>query len=60
MPPYRPCYVLPIFVNGPESPAAVALTRAVNVKKNIDEAKIIEVLKDKGLEQYITNGKINQ
>lgn len=52
--------MLPIFVNGPESPAAVALTRAVNVKKNIDEAKIIEVLKDKGLEQYITNGKINQ
>lgn len=48
--------MLPIFLSGPKSRSASALAYPVNIKKNIDAAKAIEILKDKGLDQHITNG----
>ena len=48
--------MLPIFLSGPKSRSAVALAHPVTIKKNIDNAKVIEILKDKGLEPHIVNG----
>lgn len=44
---YKAMNVLPLVLDAPNAEECVR--KAVNIKKNIDKAKIIEILKDKGL-----------
>jgi hypothetical protein len=36
------------------------LKKSVNIKKNLESAKVIELLKEKGVEKYLTEGKLSR
>ena len=54
--PYLVWNVLPVFYGAPN--AIEALRKPVNIKKTLDLPKMIEILKEKGIDKYIREGQL--
>lgn len=54
--PYLVWNVLPVFCGAPN--AIEALRKPVNIKKTLDLPKMIEILKEKGIDKYIREGQL--
>lgn len=56
--PYLVWNILPIFcrANG----AIESLRKPVNIKKTLELNKVIEILKEKGIEKFIQEGQLNE
>lgn len=55
-----PLIVWNVIPVGNSSLAFQSLKKSVNLKKNLDRAKLIDLLKEKGIEKYLVEGRLNR